>query len=234
MAVRQRILVVEKDKSFLEVLETTLRLMGVEACCVLGDWDTPFKVAEDKFDGAFIDWDSPHFDTRDLIRRIRHSAPNAKIPLIVLTTPNDLRAVAEAFEAGATFCLTKPVDAGQLETLLNTTRGVTLEERRKYQRVPLKATVLCAWGQKQEAKRVQGHTLNVSSTGLLMSFTPHPPMGSIVAVELKLPDSNSPLALRGIVTRDGPAHQVAIRFTGLSPEHRELLEKCVSTGSPAS
>lgn len=234
MPLRQKILVVENDGAFVQMLEATLRLMGTEPDCVLADWDTVFRIESDRFDCAFIDLECSHFDTRDLIRRIRHSKPNAKIPVVVLTPCRDTQRVAQAFEAGATFSLTKPVDTAQVQTLLNATRGAMLEERRKYERVALKVPVLCAWGQQQEVERVQGHTLNVSSSGLLMSLSPAPPLGSIVSAELKLPDSSRGLVLKGIVTRDGPAPQVAMRFIGLSSEQREALEKCVSMGLPKS
>jgi DNA-binding response OmpR family regulator len=233
MAFRPRILVVEDDPALQRLLETTMEHMGTEPYCVVAGREAMSLVEADKFDGAFVDWDNRGSDPEELTQHIRRSPSNSKIPVAMLSARTDQGDIARGFKAGATFFLAKPFGANELERLLNATRGAMLEDRRRYQRVPLNVPALCEWGQKRSLKRIAGRSINLSSSGLLLKLTPQPEAGIAVSVELLLPDQHRGLVLRGIVARTGPGDQVAVRFVYLAKEQQERLENFVSC-HPAS
>ena len=233
MAFRPKILIVEDDPALQRLLETTMEHMGTEPYCVVGGQEARSLVETDKFDGAFVDWDNQGFDPEELTQHIRRSPSNSKIPVAMLSARTDQGDIARGFKAGATFFLAKPFGANELERLLNATRGAMLEDRRRYQRVPLSAPTLCEWGKMRGSRRTAGRSVNLSSSGLLMRLTPQPEAGIVVSVELLLPDQHKCLVLRGIVARTGPGDQVAVRFVSLAKEQQERIENFV-TSHPGS
>ena len=66
-------------------------------------------LAKEKFDLAFIDLQMPNIDGLTLIQCIRGHPRTKHMPIIVLTSRKDSQAVSEAFEAGATSFLVKPL-----------------------------------------------------------------------------------------------------------------------------
>ncbi len=107
--------------------------------------------------------------------------------------------------------------------VLNACRGALVEERRRYQRVPLRVPVVCTWG----LKRVTAPGINVSSSGLLVLLTPRPAVNTTVWLEFALPQTDQALALKGSVARTGPRKQVGIKFIEVSRQQRRLLRSYV-------
>jgi DNA-binding response OmpR family regulator len=234
MAFRPKILIVEDDPTLRQLLETTLQHMGTDPCGVRIGREAMSLVETSKFDGAFVDWDNGGFDPEELTQRIRRSRSNSKIPVAMLSARTNHGDVARGFKAGATFFLAKPCGANEIEHLLNATRGAMLEDRRRYQRVPISIPTLCEWGQKRGVKHISGRSINLSSSGLLMRLAPTPDAGIAISVELRLPGQQRGLVLKGIVARSGPGDQVAVRFVYLAKEQQERLESFISTHSGSS
>jgi CheY-like chemotaxis protein len=233
MALRPKILVVESDPALSRLVASTLNLMGSEASCSAAEEEVASRIETEKFDGAFLDFDDPAINSEALIRRIRHSKSNSRIPVVMLSGRTSTREVAKGFGAGATFFLAKPFDTNDLGRLLNATRGSMLEERRRYERVPVNLPTLCKWGHRRGERSASGRSVNISSSGLLVKLSPLPELGTAVSVELLLPGQQRSLHLTGITVRVGPGEQVALRFVQLDKQQRELLETFI-TSHPSS
>lgn len=223
MAHRPKVLVVENDPATLRQIEATLRVMGAEPHCLTSSQKAAALINKEKFDGAFLEWDIPELNGEELTKRIRRSRSNSKIPIAMITDNTDTQSIAEGFKLGVTFFLSKPVGGKELGRLLNASRGAMLENRRGYQRVPLKAPVLCGW----EGNRIAGQGVNVSASGLLVSLTQKPEVGSDVSVEFALPRTQPPFDLRAVVARHGGERQVGVKFSNISQEQRGLLKSFV-------
>ena len=227
MSIRPRILVIENDPSLSGLIARTLKLIGTDPCCLAGGAEGASLIETEKFDGAFLDWDNDPLDSEHLIRHIRRSKPNASIPIAIISAQAVKTPVSKGFGAGATFFLAKPFSASVLERLVNACRGTTLEERRRYQRVPLRVLTLCQWGHKRGQRSVTGRSANINNTGLLMELYPQPETGTSVLIELKLPGQHTDLRLRGIVARATPAKQLAVQFVQVREVERGLLKSFV-------
>lgn len=230
MSEKPRILVVEPDRTLLRQIEVTIKLMGGEPLCLSSARDAAIIANKRKFDGAFLDWDSTELGGEQLTKMIRRSKSNSTIPIAMLTSNQDTKAIAAGFKAGATFFLAKPFGAQELQRLLNVSRGAMLEERRRYQRAQVKMAVACQWG----GKTLTAQAMDISASGLLMTLAPPPEVGAHLALEFTLPHSRRLLEVDAEVTRVTAGHHVGVRFLKLTPEQRAEIMKFTSTGMPVS
>jgi CheY-like chemotaxis protein len=230
MAYRPRILVLDKDPETLKLLETTIKAMGGEPFCHASGRAALTVANKQKFDGAFIDWDSTELGGEQVIKMIRRSKSNSTIPIAILTTTQNTKAVAAGFKAGATFFLAKPVGTLELSRLLNASRGAMLEERRRYMRVPVKMAVVCKWG----GKTATGQAVDISASGLLVALTPPPETGAKLALEFTLPKGRKAIELDAEVMRVTSGNQVGLRYLKLAPEQRDEILSYVSKSEAAS
>jgi CheY-like chemotaxis protein len=231
---KPRVLVIENDPSLSQLIARTLTLMETDPCCVAAGAEGASLIDTEKFDGAFLDWDNDPLNSEQLIRLIRHSKSNSRIPIAIFSSQAVIPDLAKGLGAGATFFLPKPFGANELERLLNACRGTMLQERRRYQRVPLSVPTLCQWGHKRGHRSVTGRSVNISSSGLLIKLSPQPERGTAVVIELRLPGRETDLRLRGIVVRSTLAEQVAVQIVQAGEAERELLETFVITHPPSA
>ncbi len=226
-----KVVVVDDDPNALRLIGEVLGQMGAEAR-LLGN---PAQAAElmerEKFDGAFIDLRMPEMDGIELARRIRATHSNSRIPIVMLTGA-DGAVVKDSFGAGVNFYLQKPVTIERLRHLLNATRGAMLAERQRYQRAPMNLRVRVKWGGGQQTS---GHSVNLSSDGMLLSLNQPLPEGMEVEAEFQLPESRDTLRISGRVTRvlAGPApgetegFGVALQFRHKQKKVREEITEFV-------
>jgi len=222
MAYKPKILIVEGDGATRRQLESTLRVMGADPR-PLSDPRQALQVVErEKFDGAFVSWDTPGINAVQVCQKIRESKSNSRMPIAMLSNQEDARSIAAGFKAGATFFLSKPVGAREMTRLLNASRGAMLAERRRYVRVPLAAAVECKWGGKQ----VTGQAVNLSITGILVSLSPTPEMKARVELEFALPHGDTKFKLAGDVVRV-KGNQIGLQFHEISKDYEGQLRRYI-------
>jgi len=106
---RTSVLVADDDQIFRSVVAAHVaRLSGrcEEAKDGLQAWE---KLFGQKFDLAIVDLNMPELDGMSLIRRMRSHPRTMHMPIIVITANDDINAIRQALEAGATSFLTKPL-----------------------------------------------------------------------------------------------------------------------------
>ena len=223
MIVKTKILVVDDDMQMLGFVGAALGKMGAEPHLVQSSQQALEVVNKTKFDGIFLDWRMRELDGLELARRVRSSRSNSRCPIVMLTGVTDPSALKECFRAGVTFFLQKPVTVQNLESLLNATRGVMLQERRRYQRAPMQVSVLCQWKSLDTLIKTKGESVNLSSDGMLVSLEEIPALRTSVSLEFSLPGDPEPLQFAGQVVRYDVTKRVGIRFTPLGKQVRQRL-----------
>lgn len=68
------------------------------------------RLAEGEYDIALVDLDMPGISGFEMIERIRADARLATLPIVVVTSNEDIASVDRAYQAGATSFVTKPVN----------------------------------------------------------------------------------------------------------------------------
>ena len=69
-------------------------------------------------DLILLDLNIPKIDGRDLIREIKSTPDLSQIPVLVLSTSNSARDVADAYDLGANAFISKPLDLDDLDAML--------------------------------------------------------------------------------------------------------------------
>lgn len=228
---KPRILVVDDEPTVLDLLKRLLGEMETEPTITRSGREAVRLIDSQKFEGAILDWAVPEVDGLALTRCIRRSGSNARIPVVMISDTKKGPGMDAIFEAGVNFHLQKPVNATQLRGLLNASRGAMLEERRRYQRVPIVMSIRLKWGD----NHAHGKSANLGPSGVLMALKQPPRQGTEVNVEFTLPTQAAPVEFVGRVTRvaaDPPeghskGQGVAIEFTGEEQPYRWVLTEFV-------
>lgn len=84
---------------------------GLEALRILQN-DTDFK-------GAIFDMMMPHIEGIDIIRHMRTEKRFMRIPVMIITSEQDVQLVGKTYAAGATIFLQKPFTHIQLKSMLH-------------------------------------------------------------------------------------------------------------------
>ena len=220
MAFKPKILVVEDDEQMLRLLGEVLAQMGAEPCCEGSSVRAAELAEREKYDGVFLDWKMPELDGLELAQRIRQSKMNPNCPIVMITGITEPGALKNSFQAGINFFLQKPVTIQQVRHLLNVTRGMMLEERRRYQRISVQTEIRCKW----DDREVTGESLNLSVSGILVKFDQAPPRETEVHMEFKLPGDPRPFDIVARVARlTSDGHHAGLQFVEISPEQRQRL-----------
>ncbi|MCC2097637.1 MAG: response regulator [Hyphomicrobiales bacterium] len=80
------------------------------------------RLRSGKFDFILVDYDMPGMTGLEFIRSVRTNPALADIPIIMVSSRNDVASVNDAYQAGANFFDSKPVNwpllANQIRTIL--------------------------------------------------------------------------------------------------------------------
>lgn len=218
-----KLLVIEGDKSASALMTQSFTSQGAEVYAV-GDFDAASAMLhEAKFDGIFLDLSLPARGGIELMRRVRDSSRNSKTPVVLLGKSTDSRAAAEAFRAGGTFFLCKPLQRKALRQAFNSARPVMLNERRRYWRIPLSTPLQCLVGGRELSGCL---TRNISLSGILVQdneiLQPH----NKVLLSFRLAEAGPLIIVRGVVVRRDERGQVGVRFTSINPaDHERILNR---------
>lgn len=120
---RKKILVVDDSPSMRAVLCDMLVESGYDVE-EAGDGFAALKTIEKtKFDLIITDLTMPVMDGIAFVREAKRRAECRFVPIVVLTSEEDLRRLDEAKQAGASTWLAKPFKEGQLRAMLRMVLG---------------------------------------------------------------------------------------------------------------
>ena len=220
-----KLLVVEDDLANLELMGEVFRSLQAEVRAVSDSKEAARIVGQEKFDGICLDLEMPGLHGLDLARLIRNSSWNKTTPIVIVTGRDDRKTMQQAFSAGATFFLQKPVDRQKLTGLFRAVRGGLVESRRRHLRVPLQTEVICAAG----TRNLRGQSYNLSHGGMQVEVKGLEP-GEKVRLSFRLPVSDTAIEVGGIVTWGNTSRQ-GIRFTEVGEKVQQAIRGFVGEES---
>jgi c-di-GMP-binding flagellar brake protein YcgR len=128
----------------------------------------------------------------------------------------------QAFAAGATFFLQKPVDRQRLSTLFRAVRGSLLENRRRNARVPLHTEVVC----ELDSRVLQGTSWNLSQGGMQIE-TAGLKSKDNVRVLFRLPTSGERIDALAVVMWQTERRQ-GLQFAKMNPQSAEAIRAFIA------
>jgi len=217
----RRALVVDDEPAVCDLIQKVLISAGLEALTLTRSAEAPGLLEEGKFDVVFLDLHMASPDGIELSRQMRRTESNRVTPIILLSDDQRPSAMSIGFEAGANFFLYKPIDRDRLLKLVRATQGPLENDRRRIRRVPLQSRVQLRFG----LENLEGETVDVSPSGLLVKAHRILPAGSSVGVRLHLSGKIEPIVGRGSVVRIVGGNQMGIHLDRLAPPDNERLEE---------
>lgn len=117
---KPRILVADDDPVIRHLVCSIVKSEGFEVV-VAKDGREAFKILQNDtdFKGAIFDMMMPHIEGIDIIRHMRTEKRFMRIPVMMITSEQDIHLVGKSFAAGATLFLLKPFSHTQFKNMLN-------------------------------------------------------------------------------------------------------------------
>lgn len=128
-----RILAVDDDPIFLELLTLKLNAIGLNELTLAGSAATALHVLEREslpFDCILSDMEMPGMDGAELCRTIRGLPEYRRVPVVMITSVSDRVQIDRAFAMGATDYVTKPIDATELKARMLAVGRLIAEQAR--------------------------------------------------------------------------------------------------------
>ena len=144
-----KLLVVEDDPASLELMTEVFASMKTDVRPIGDSQKAAVLVAQERFDGIFLDIEMPNLNGFELAQIVRQSSWNRTTPIVIVTGREQRDTMYQSFAMGATFFLQKPIDRMKLASLLRTVQGSLQENRRRYTRVPMQTEVTSSLGPEQ-------------------------------------------------------------------------------------
>ena len=218
---QRRGLIVDDEAAVCEMVGKVMSSVGMEALKITRSADAQTVLAQGKFDVVLLDLHMDAPDGIELARQMRGSRWNRTTPIILISDDQRPSAMGIGFEAGANFFVYKPIDKDRLLKLLRATQGQVEQERRRTRRVPIRSKVRLQWG----AQEVEGETVDLSLSGVLVKAHRTFAVGSTVNVTLNLSQHMKPVVGMGSVVRVVAPNQMGIQLDQLSVRESERLQE---------
>ncbi|HLK10361.1 MAG TPA: response regulator [Candidatus Binatia bacterium] len=103
-----RILIVEDHPLIAELIETRLRMEGLQPVKCPGGREAIALLDTESFDTAILDIMMPDVDGYQVLRHIRSSSRTADLPVIFLTAKSSPADIEKGLALGANYYMTKP------------------------------------------------------------------------------------------------------------------------------
>jgi DNA-binding response OmpR family regulator len=229
-SVQKRALILEDDPGTSNAVESVLTSVGIESVKVKDSHQAVDAAQNVRFVVAFLGSQSgADKEVMDLTRCLRDSRYNSMTPVILLSADLRPKAMAEGFDAGATFFLYKPIEKERLLRLMRATHAAmehTLVRRTR--RVAFKSKVELWYA----GQTIEAETINASMEGLLLKTPAMIPVGSSLDMRLHLDPTVPPLAASGSVVRIGSCGEIGVHLARLNMRESQRLEDCLLTRVP--
>jgi DNA-binding response OmpR family regulator len=221
MSMPRRALIVEAEPRTCKLLEEILLSAGIDAVTMAKTAEAQRCLQEGKFDVVLVDLSLWPAEGLELTRRIRGAGFNRTTPIVVIGDGRQRDTLSRGFAAGASFLIYKPIDRLRLSRLIQVTQGAIDHERRRFQRLPVRAKVRLRVG----GSETEGETIDLSMNGMLVKAPRVFPSGSIVEVALFLGQNPKPVLGRGSIMRVIGADRMGIQLDGLSLAESQRLQE---------
>jgi DNA-binding response OmpR family regulator len=109
-----RILVVEDHPLIAELIETRLRIEGLQPTKALGGLEAMQRMDSESFDLVVLDIMMPDVDGYQVLAHIRANEKTRHVPVMFLTARSSVEDVERALRMGADHYMTKPFSGAEL------------------------------------------------------------------------------------------------------------------------
>ncbi len=127
---KSRVLVADDDPVIRHLVCSIVKSEGFEVVAA-SDGREAFKILQkdSDFKGAIFDMMMPHIEGIDIIRHMRTEKRFMRIPVMIITSEQDIHLVGKTYAAGATLFLLKPFSHTQFKSMLHTLISQSIDKK---------------------------------------------------------------------------------------------------------
>jgi DNA-binding response OmpR family regulator len=122
-----RVLLVDDEESFLEVLAERMRSRGLDVTCATSGEQALQEADSSRFDAVVLDLAMPGLDGIETLRRLREAQP--EIQVMILSGRATVHTAVEAIRLGAIDIFEKPTDVDTLVKRIRAARAARIAEQ---------------------------------------------------------------------------------------------------------
>ncbi len=195
------ILVIDDDPQFCDLVTGILGLADFQVLSAHDGWSGMERARSTQPAVILLDMVMRGPDGIMTCQRLKHDAILRDIPVVGMTSSDDLKFTEKAFRAGAELFLTKPFQPVSLVHVVElalslSQRETPIHRRRRHPRLEVSVRARCLVGGPVPSRQeLVGQTANVSLGGLLVCLPAMLASGTLLRLGLNLPD--------GVVTAHG-------------------------------
>jgi len=119
-----RVLLVDDEESFVEVLAERMRSRGLEVICATSGREALEKANEAAYDAVVLDLAMPGLDGLETLRRLRELQPDLQV--MILSGRATVKTAVEAIQLGAIDIFEKPTEVETLVERIRSARAARL------------------------------------------------------------------------------------------------------------
>jgi len=224
MALELKILAVDDETASMDLFRGIVEPLGYEVVGLMDSRAAAQRIMEEKFDMVALDVNMPNLNGFELTGRIRGSPLNETVPIFMFTGDNDIAIMRQGYAAGVTFFIVKPLSVAKLRGLFGAARGMMIQERRRYIRLPFVADVIFSAG----GRRFKGRSVDLGQGGISLRGSCGMADGDIAEVEFSIPGESRPLNIMSKVIRTPDPQDMALEFIEPEPAVRAALIRFVA------
>jgi PleD family two-component response regulator len=167
MEMYMRILIIDDSEDSCDITEAALSSAGYSDICVahsawegfrLMDIGSPSAKEGAQVDIVLLDIVMPHVDGIEACARIRSDPRYGDIPIIMVTSVDDIDSLANAFVAGASDYITKPVNRVELLARVRAALKLKTELERRQARERELLLFMSTWGERRASQWIDDVT----------------------------------------------------------------------------
>lgn len=121
-----RVLLVDDEADFVEILAERMRSRGVDVTCALSGREAIQHAEEGSFDAVVLDLAMPGLDGIETLRRLREMQPQLQV--MILSGRATVKTAVEAIQLGAIDIFEKPTDVETLVERIRSARAKRIAE----------------------------------------------------------------------------------------------------------
>lgn len=119
-----RVLLVDDEESFVEILAERMRSRGLEVSCATSGREALKKAQEAAYDAVVLDLAMPGLDGIETLRRMRELQPDLQV--MILSGRATVKTAVEAIQLGAIDIFEKPTEVETLVERIRSARAARL------------------------------------------------------------------------------------------------------------
>jgi len=121
-----KVLIVDDEKDFLEIMAERLAARGLEVSTATSAIDALDRVLAETYDAVIMDWMMPEMDGLRALKLFKQSRPDVSVILLTANVPEEK--CIEAIELGALDVIEKPADLNLLTLKIEHAKALRIKK----------------------------------------------------------------------------------------------------------